>query len=181
MGAARKPCSDSRCRRPGWKCGTCGQLITRVEDGWVEWLACEEDGVPYTKGIRLVHRAVVTGAESCHYDARREFQRERGIVEGLSLERFVGADGLMLLLSLISSGDMPAHELIELAKRVQIPGYELAREELQMATKSGFLFPAIGKGFYLQGEIQTVLHWGHKGSLNLREPWIDKRGRAFRR
>jgi hypothetical protein len=140
-------------------------LITRVEDGWVEWLACEEDGVPYTKGVRLVHRATVRRAESCHYDTRREFQRERGIVEGLSLERFVGADGLMLLLSLISSGEMPAHEIIELTKRVQIPGYELATEELQMATKSGFLSPAIGKGFYLQSEIQAVLHWVTRAGL----------------
>ena len=160
MGAARKRRPDSRrSRQPGWKCSTCGGLITRVEDGWVEWLACEEDGNPYAKGVRLVHRLAVPGAQSCHYDARREFQRERRIVEGLPLERFVGADGLMLLLSLLSSSDMPASEIIELAKRVQIPGYELAREELQMATKSGFLSPAIGKGFYLQSEIQTVLHW----------------------
>ena len=128
MDAARKRRSGSRHRRaPGWKCSACGELISRVEDGWVEWLACEEDGFPYTKGVRLVHRKALKGAESCHYDARREFQRERGIVEGLSLERFVGADGLMLLLSLISSRDMPADEVIELTKRVQIPGYELAR------------------------------------------------------
>jgi len=160
MGAARKRRPDSRGPRPsGWKCSTCGGLITRVEDGWVEWLACEEDGVPYTKGVRLVHRAAVAGTQGCQYDARREFQRERGIAEGLPLERFVGADGLMLLLSLISSRDMPAHEIIELAKRVQIPGYELARKELQIATKSGSLTPAIGKGFYLQSEIRTVLLW----------------------
>jgi hypothetical protein len=23
----------------GWKCSSCGDLITKIEDGWVEWLA----------------------------------------------------------------------------------------------------------------------------------------------
>jgi hypothetical protein len=39
-------------------------------------------------------------------------------VEGLPLERFVGPDGLMLLLSFIATGDMATNEVMELAKRV---------------------------------------------------------------
>ena len=27
----------------GWRCGSCNQLITRVDNGWVEWLASEDD------------------------------------------------------------------------------------------------------------------------------------------
>jgi hypothetical protein len=49
------------------------------------------------------------------------------VVEGLSLERFIGPDGLILVLSLLAVGELPTVEVIELAKRVQIPGYELAR------------------------------------------------------
>src|SRR6266571_6227764 len=33
---------------------------------------------------------------ACQYDSLREFRTDRSIVEGLSLERFMGPDGLML-------------------------------------------------------------------------------------
>jgi hypothetical protein len=49
-------------------------------------------------------------------------QKEPGVVEGLALDRFVGPDGLMLPLSMIAERELPAQEVIELAKRVQIPG-----------------------------------------------------------
>jgi hypothetical protein len=47
-------------------------------------------------------------------------------VEGLSLERFAGPDGLTLLLSLLAAGELPTTEVIEMAKQVQVPVYELA-------------------------------------------------------
>ncbi len=86
----------------GWRCSACGELITRIEDGWVEWLAGEDvGGVTALKGLRLVHR-LGTGpgtkfkSYACQYDSLREFRTDRSIVEGLSLERFMGPDGLML-------------------------------------------------------------------------------------
>ena len=27
----------------GWRCDRCGWLITAIEEGWVEWLASEND------------------------------------------------------------------------------------------------------------------------------------------
>ena len=150
---------SARGNSPGWKCSKCGALITRIEDGWVEWLACEDEGVTFTRGLRLVHRTPSDPQASCQYDLRQEFQRDRSLVEGLPLERFVGPDGLMFLLSLISSGDMQPDEIIELAKRVQIPGYELAREQFRTAIENGVLSPSIGEGFYLQSEIQSLLSW----------------------
>src|SRR5438445_13829577 len=40
----------------GWRCSACGELITRITDGWVEWLACEDgEGFTARKGLRLVH------------------------------------------------------------------------------------------------------------------------------
>jgi hypothetical protein len=145
----------------GWKCSTCGQLITRIEDGWVEWLAFEDqERTGHLGGLRLVHRLAVffkkRGAQACRYDARRQFRKDRSIVEGLPLDRFVGPDGLMLLLSFIAAGEMPVGEILELAKRVQIPGYELVRDlKRQMTYKVSV--PSIGDGYYLQSEIQAVL------------------------
>jgi hypothetical protein len=161
MGGVAEMPTTTRRTSVGWRCTTCGDLITRIEDGWVEWLASEEEsGRPTMRGVRLVHRrgaSPISGG--CQYDVHQEFQSDHSIVEGLSLARFVGPDGLMLLLSLIASGEVSAFEVIELAKRVQIPGYEQARDLFQMAIENGLLSPSIGKGFYLQSEIQALLRW----------------------
>jgi hypothetical protein len=115
----------------GWRCGSCNQLITRVDDGWVERLASEDErGESNLGGLRLVHRGAAFAHRlegSCQYDARKEFRTNRTIVEGLSLERLVGPDGLMVLLSLLAAGDLPKAQIIELTKRLHIPGYELSR------------------------------------------------------
>lgn len=140
----------------GWRCGSCHELITSVESGWVEWLATESrQGDVVLRGLRVVHR--FTNSRRCRYDFRQEFQRDGSIVEGLPLERFVGPDGLMLLLSFLAAGQMPKDDVLELAKRVQIPGYEQARELLQDAQHEGIITPAIADGYYLQLEIQGLL------------------------
>jgi hypothetical protein len=144
----------------GWRCASCTLLVTRIEDGWVEWLACEEAGKASLRGLRLVHRREASPKSGgCQYDMRAEFNNDGSIVEGLSLERFVGPDGLMLSLSMIASQPNSAEEIIELVKRVQIPGYEQARELFPSAIENGLLSPSIGNGFYLQSEIQALLHW----------------------
>lgn len=135
-----------------WHCDCCAQLITSVHDGWVEWLASEDDkGATVVNGLRLVHR------ESCRYDTHTVFRNRRSLVERLSLERFIGPDGLILLLSLLAAGELPTIELIELAKRVQIPGYELARNLVGERNLLGFLSPSLGHGCYLQWEIAELL------------------------
>ena len=136
----------------GWRCATCGQLITSVSDGWVEWLASEDDnGAEILSGLRLVHR------ESCRYDVRTVFRDRQSVVEGLCLERFVGPDGLILLLSLLAAGQLPTAEVVELAKRVQIPGYELARNLVGQENLSQILPPRLGRGCYLQEEIADLI------------------------
>lgn len=136
----------------GWHCDSCARLITCVSDGWVEWLASEDDaGATVLNGLRLVHR------ESCRYDAHTVFRNRRSVVEGLSLERFIGPDGLILLLSMLATGELPTFEVIELAKRVQIPRYELARNLVGEENLRQILLPFLGHGCYLQWEIDEVL------------------------
>jgi hypothetical protein len=74
------------------------------------------------------------------------FEMMAGIVEGLPLERFVGSDGLMLLLWFLATGELPKDDVLELAKRVQIPGYELTRELFQEAMASRVVTPSPGTG-----------------------------------
>jgi hypothetical protein len=151
----------------GWRCGSCGELITRVEDGWVEWLAGEDkNGNTRLKGLRLVHQRIATPRSSskygCQYDKHSVFKKDQSVVEGLSLGRFVGPDGLMLLFSLIAEAELPADDVLELAKRVQIPGYEQARDLFREAIAQGIIEPSIGAGYYLQSEIHTLLMWAVK-------------------
>jgi hypothetical protein len=58
-------------------------------------------------------------------------------VEGLPLEGFVGPDGLMLLLAFLTEDELLQDDVLELAKRVQIPGYEQTRELFQGAINRG--------------------------------------------
>jgi hypothetical protein len=150
--------------RSGWRCDSCGQLVSDLRAGWVEWLAAEDaEGKPKVGGLRLVHRRNTSPRwrepYGCQYNTQDEFRRNRGIVEGLALDRFAESDGLMLLLSMIAECELPLQELIELAKRVQIPGYEAVYELVHDAVREGVIAPSISSGFYLQCEIWDVLKW----------------------
>jgi hypothetical protein len=150
--------------RSGWRCDSCGELMSDLQAGWVEWLAAEDTkGKPKVSGLRLVHRINASPRwpepHGCQYNPREEFRKSRGIVEGLALDRFAGPDGLMLLLSMIAERELPAQDLIELAKRVQIPGYEAVHELVHDAVSEGVIAPSISSGFYLQCEIWDVLKW----------------------
>jgi len=150
--------------RFGWRCDSCGELLSDLQAGWVEWLAAEDTkGKPKVSGLRLVHRRNTSSrwheAYGCQYNPRAEFRKNRGIVEGLALDRFTGPDGLMLLLSMFAERELPVEELIELAKRVQIPGYEAVYELVHDAVGEGVIAPSISAGFYLQCEIRDVLKW----------------------
>jgi hypothetical protein len=145
----------------GWWCDSCGELIASIDAGWVEWLSSEGDGgEEILSGLQLVHYGLVlpNGAgQSCRYDRLKEFRNRKTIVEGLPLERFVGPDGLMMLFSLLADGSLPRDEILELAKRVQIPGYELARSFLQASTSSNVVTQSLGHGCYLQSEIRQMI------------------------
>ncbi len=150
--------------RSGWRCDSCGELVSDLQAGWVEWLAAEDaSGKPKVSGLRLVHHGEASAGRrephGCQYNPQDEFRKNRGIVEGLALDRFAGPDGLMLLLSMIAQRELPVQELIELAKRVQIPGYEAVHELVVDAVSKGIIAPSISSGFYLQCEIWDVMKW----------------------
>jgi hypothetical protein len=145
----------------GWRCDSCGEPITSIDAGWVEWLSSEGDrGEDVLSGLQLVHHGSVlpNGAgQSCRYDRLKEFRNRKTIVEGLPLERFVGPDGLMMLFSLLADGSLPRDEILELAKRVQIPGYELARDLSADLTSSNAVSQFLGHRCYLQLEIREMI------------------------
>ena len=145
----------------GWRCDSCGELITSIDAGWVEWLSSEGDrGGDVLSGLQLVHHGSVlpNGAgRGCRYDRLKEFRNRKTIVEGLPLERFVGLDGLMMLFSLLADGSLPRGEILELAKRVQVPGYELARDLSADLTSSNAVSQVLGHRCYPQLEIREMI------------------------
>jgi hypothetical protein len=102
------------------RCDSCGEFITTIEGGWVEWLASESDrGQEIFRGLQLVHRGSIQPngrRQACRYDSLKEFRNGKTIVEGLPLERFVGPDGLIMLFSFLAVGNLPQGEILELAK-----------------------------------------------------------------
>jgi hypothetical protein len=136
----------------GWHCASCAELITSTRDGWVEWLASEDDSAgTILSGLRLVHD------NSCRYDVRAAFRNDRSVVEGLSLECFVGPDGLTLLLSFLAAGELPPAEVIQLARRVQLPGYELACNLVGQQNLTQVLPPSLGHECYLMSELTELI------------------------
>jgi hypothetical protein len=141
-------------------------VITSIEDGWVEWLTTETERGTTLHGLRLVHKEVKqdnSGERSCRYDPRAEFRKDQTLVEGLPLERFMGSDGLTLLLSFLAAGEMPRDDVLELTKRLQVPGYELTRE-LFAALDNEMFTPSVMRGYYLQVEIRALLEWARRDS-----------------
>jgi hypothetical protein len=142
-----------------WTCDACGLPINDARDGWVEWVTYKNaDGQDRGRGLRLVHHQPASPRKSgCQYDGKQEFQRDRGILSDQSLDSFLGPDGLMLLLSLISEGELPQAEVIEMIQRIHIPGYEHARHHFPDALARGVIEPNLPPGFHWQADIERVI------------------------
>src|SRR6185369_11831815 len=123
-----------------WICDACGERIQRADEGWVEWISyAATDGGRRCRDLRLVHDCALDDASrslGCHLK-EVDLNGAQEIVGGLPLCDFFGPDGLMYLLSFLSEGEFPVHEVVEMIKRLHIPGYEIARGHLRTASSHG--------------------------------------------
>jgi hypothetical protein len=108
-------------------CDTCGNLIEKPSDGWVEWLNEEINGQRINHAFRICHHKTVCRK---YFDYRT--------ADG-SLEDFLGVNGLIHLLRFLDPDKTIAEnyhgpilsdirEYIEIFRRLQIPHYEEARQ-----------------------------------------------------
>ena len=113
-----------------WVCDECRELIRKPEEGYVEWLTDKDNRLYY--GLRIVHHAPASPRYpdgNCYRYTRKYGKND------LSLEQFLGAEGIVIMLSFINLS--PLHddfnakprikssgEWVELFKRLQIPYYE---------------------------------------------------------
>lgn len=146
-----------------WTCDTCGQSIKSPEDGWVEWINFAAKHQRQSRDLRLVHHRPVSPLKDrehgCQFDGAAEFEKDHGLVADRSLEAFLGANGLMNLLELIATRRLPTDEVLEMIKRLHIPGYERARPHFEEAIGRGVFEPNSAPGYYSQGDIMAVWQW----------------------
>lgn len=111
------------------------------------------------RGARILH-ADTGESESrrCQY-SDYEAETAGAVVGNLPLREFCGPDGLILLLEMLEEDALPKEEVLELIKRIHIPGYEQARSHFEQAIDEGVFEPNSAPGYYSQKEIKAVLRW----------------------
>lgn len=140
-----------------WICDSCGQSITDVDQGWVEWLSTTDQSKKrHGRGLRLVHH---NGKANCQYDGRAEYQKDESILADNPLKCYLGVDGLNKLLSDMEAGEIDLKEVLEMTKRLHIPGYEHARAFFEEALADEIIDPNMYPGYYRQTEIEAVLEF----------------------
>jgi len=145
-----------------WICDTCGERITREEDGWVEWIVARSSaGERRGRHLRLVHHLPASPRRQgagCQINERQECDGGE-LINDMSLTDFVGPDGLMHLLEMLAEGTLPKDSVLEMTKRLHIPGYEIARLYFDEAIAAGVFEPNTMPRFPFQYQIDEVLRY----------------------
>lgn len=146
-----------------WICDSCGERIIKIEDGWVEWISYQDEAGNWKRrNLRLVHHFPAsprTGEFKCQFNQKAEFAKDKGIVGDLSLEHFLGHGGLMTLLSFLDEDGTANKEILEMIKRLHVPGYEIARIHMEQAIGSGAVETNTHPGYPSPNEIKRILEY----------------------
>jgi len=141
-----------------WVCDVCHEKIERAEDRWVQWIT-----QPYGKvgrDLRLVHhRPASPLPEGCQFDSQTEYTKDKGAIGDLPLTSFMGPSGLMRLMAFIADQVVPTEEVLEMIKRIHVPGYERVRFHLKEAANEEIFDPKFGPGIIIEPQIDLVIQW----------------------
>jgi hypothetical protein len=105
-----------------WICDSCGEEISRAEDGYVIWKTSDQGATDF----KIIH------AGKCD---------DREYSSSMALDTYIGVGGLTHLMTFLSvgpvllNGDLSGNsgrvastdEFVDFVRRVQVPGYEQAR------------------------------------------------------
>jgi hypothetical protein len=127
----------------------------------------KEGSIRKGKGLRLVHNKpaspLARHGKSCQYN-KMQLRKEGLSLKYLAIDRFLGPDGLVNLLSLIADAILPKDEILVLIQRLHVPGFERARAHFEVAIQEGIIEPSDPAGFYSQRDIEVVL--SHQTTYN---------------
>ncbi len=145
-----------------WICDTCGENIENQKDGWVEWIVVRNGEEREGRDLRLVHHMPASPLgkpQGCQFDEKTEFSKDQGILADLPLENFLGSNGLMRLLSFLSQNELPKEEVLEMIKRLFIPGYDVARHHFKRAIYEGVFEPNMPENYYFLHDIEATIEF----------------------
>jgi hypothetical protein len=122
----------------GWICDRCGLVIEKAADGWVQW---REFGAESKTRKLCGERALGRDLQLVHANSASPLPIKAGEAYGcqfndddpaymsmdLSLTEFLGPDGLLHLLDFIAKNSVETAEVLEIIKRLHVPGYEQNR------------------------------------------------------
>jgi hypothetical protein len=148
----------------GWICDTCHEPIEKAGDGVVEYFAgnFDDHGKKPARQLHLVHHFTASpratkSDRGCYWEDK--VTKDGMTIEWSSLTDHVGPDGLMEMLQLLHETHIPVEDVVEMTKRLQIPGYEHARHHFDEAIAEDVFQPNQPAGFYRQDDISEVLKW----------------------
>jgi hypothetical protein len=139
-----------------WICDSCGTEILCADDGWVEWIKLPNKS---GRNLRLVHGPGAGPGMKCRFDSKEEYKKDNGTLADLPLTEFLGPDGLIKLLVMIEEKEPPLTMVLEMIKRLHIPGYEHARKHFEAALSEGIIEPNLPDGYYWQSQIKATLEY----------------------
>lgn len=141
-----------------FRCDECGGTIKSPEQGYLQWLPRDEDGNLAGRGFRIVHHLTCSPLQDDRPRRGCYYPKEQ-IAYDMDLPHFMGADGLVRLMSLFTDYKVKdPEELFEIIRRLHVPHYEEARDHWGKAREDGF-FDGTCNGFwpYLQSTLETII------------------------
>jgi len=136
-------------------CEVCGQEINVINSGCIEWLFRMHPRFHTVEGLRIVHER-----DECCYAfndyglAARPYSHRR-----IPLGDCIGSDGLMRLLNLISTKELPAKEGSQIIQRLYVPGYQLFRDKINEAIAAGVEIQMRVDNCYTVEDFKRFLVW----------------------
>ena len=112
--------------------------------------------------MRIVHHVPASPSgkpPGCQFNGKAEYEKDGGIIADLPLKEFLGPDGLMQLLLLLYEDELPKEEVLEMIKRLHIPGYEIARHNFAHAINAGVFEPNRPENYYSTSDIEATIEF----------------------
>lgn len=147
-----------------WICDSCGDLIEKPEDGYVQWLRNADTPNHQERyfDMRLVHCMQSNTDERhrrCMYNEKLLWGQKK-MLSDASLAQFVGNHGLLRLTNFIVHNSFKeSKEVAIMIRRIHVPGYDLAYARFQEAIMDGLVEPEEeeeGRLLYF-GSVQRIL------------------------
>lgn len=143
-----------------WYCDTCGEIIDGAENGMLQWLTHSDADRRVGRDLRIVHHFPASprgGTNGCYPDEHHELKVDRSTLSDHHLESVLGPDGLVILLSLIEDGELPAREVNRVIMRLFVPGYERARRYFQKAVSTGVVDVNLPEDYFFQYQLRDII------------------------